>query len=144
MVFLRCIRGLYSPSSGLSYVAENPVANVGGVLDVATSAGNGCEEMNGICTWGLGRISCAVIGFNPAAAADSEEWRCTAEGSDIIGRPNECDMLNIPIPGLGLMDAYIENWGIGTLGIPACGIHEAWHVTPPLMDSVWWTEKETS
>jgi hypothetical protein len=45
-------------------------------------------------------------------------------------------MLNIPIPGLGLMDAYIENWGIGTLGIPACGIHEAWHVTPPLMDSI--------
>uniref|UniRef100_B9HWD6 Uncharacterized protein n=1 Tax=Populus trichocarpa TaxID=3694 RepID=B9HWD6_POPTR len=115
MVFLRYIRGLYSPSSGLSYVAENPVANVGGVLDVATSA---------------------VIGFNPAAAADSEEWRCTAEGSDIIGRPNECDMLNIPIPGLGLMDAYIENWGIGTLGIPACGIHEAWHVAPPLMDSI--------
>jgi hypothetical protein len=31
-------------------VAENPVANVGGVLDVATSAGNGCEEMTGICT----------------------------------------------------------------------------------------------
>jgi hypothetical protein len=67
---------------------------------------------------------------------EDEEWRCTAEGSDIIGRPNECDMLNIPIPGLGLMDAYIENWGIGTLGIPACGIHEAWHVTPPLMDSI--------
>ncbi|KAL9352518.1 hypothetical protein Peur_055198 [Populus x canadensis] len=69
MVFLRCIRGLDSPSSGLSYVAENPVANVGGVLDVAASV---------------------VIGFNQAAAAaDREEWRCTAEGSDVIGRPNE-------------------------------------------------------
>jgi len=34
------------------------------------------------------------------------------------------------------MDAYIENWGIGTLGIPACAIHEAWHVAPPLMDSI--------
>lgn len=50
MVFLRCIRGLDSPSSGLSYVAENPVANVGGVLDVSASVGSGRQEMNGTCT----------------------------------------------------------------------------------------------